>query len=480
MDEGKQQKLLHMKEAEERKHHSVKLQALTMQKANRMPHTAAEPLAHAAPVEKARRQPSEPTCANVEMQEQPATETHQEEANAKVGEEAQASGQSVYRRKTTQELNQEFKHLSWANVDEFNSFKARQEEKKKAEERMRQQAWLRTELEAQLHEQKCARSAEKKEILEGAKALESDLELWRKQERETQKRMYEKMQRQKEDLDAQMLERQKLQEESKAEQLREGREVLEQVARHLESEKRKLQKAKQQKARAMQEILEVTAAERRMAEERLKREQEEDLRILKLSVQIEKEAAERAKQERLALLSLHQSRADKIAMLATIDKARRRAQAHTQTGFSSPSKLATQSAIKRDAADQARKEAMEKEETARKKAEQLKIQEYLKVQHQEKALQKEREKQERYELQRQQELDAKAFKDQQEMAQRARREASKRQQEALVRQMEERRLRKDLMVSQTEMKLNRRLLEEVNDYLLRQSQAAVTKAEDGE
>lgn len=65
----------------------------------------------------------------------------------------------------------------------------------------------------------------------------------------------------------------------------------------------------------------MTAAERRLAEARVKKEQEEDLRILKLSVQLEKEAAERAKQERQTLLSLHQSRADKIALMATVDKA---------------------------------------------------------------------------------------------------------------------------------------------------------------
>lgn len=67
----------------------------------------------------------------------------------------------------------------------------------------------------------------------------------------------------------------------------------------------------------------MTAAERRLAEARAKQEQEEDMRLLKLSVQLEKEAAERARQERQMLLDLHQSRADKIAMLATIDKARK-------------------------------------------------------------------------------------------------------------------------------------------------------------
>ena len=66
----------------------------------------------------------------------------------------------------------------------------------------------------------------------------------------------------------------------------------------------------------------MTAAERRLAEARAKKEQEEDMRLLKLNVQLEKEAAERSKQERQMLLSLHQSRADKIAMLATVDKAR--------------------------------------------------------------------------------------------------------------------------------------------------------------
>lgn len=67
----------------------------------------------------------------------------------------------------------------------------------------------------------------------------------------------------------------------------------------------------------------MTAAERRLAEARAKKEQEEDMRILELSVQLEREAAERAKQERLTLLSLHQSRADRIALLATVDKASR-------------------------------------------------------------------------------------------------------------------------------------------------------------
>lgn len=120
--------------------------------------------------------------------------------------------------------------------------------------------------------------------------------------------------------------------------------------------------------------------------------------------------------------------------------------------------LATQNAIKRDAADQARQEAMEREAAARKKEvtcpyypfrsnkcvaalfgsscylrrappskenmrgstarhmirvlmgcaqEQLKVQEFLKLQQQEKARQREVEKQERYELQKQQEIDAK-------------------------------------------------------------------------
>lgn len=47
--------------------------------------------------------------------------------------------------------------------------------------------------------------------------------------------------------------------ESKAEQLRESREILEQVSRDIETEKRMALKAKQQKARAMQEILEVSS-----------------------------------------------------------------------------------------------------------------------------------------------------------------------------------------------------------------------------
>lgn len=46
--------------------------------------------------------------------------------------------------------------------------------------------------------------------------------------------------------------------ESKAEQLRESLEVLEQVSRDLELDRRRALKAKQQKARAMQEILEVS------------------------------------------------------------------------------------------------------------------------------------------------------------------------------------------------------------------------------
>ena len=45
--------------------------------------------------------------------------------------------------------------------------------------------------------------------------------------------------------------------ESKAEQLRESREILEQVSKDIEIERRMALRAKQQKARAMQEILEV-------------------------------------------------------------------------------------------------------------------------------------------------------------------------------------------------------------------------------
>ncbi|OEH79011.1 hypothetical protein cyc_01853 [Cyclospora cayetanensis] len=389
-------------------------------------------------------------------------------------------------RKTTQDLTEEFKDLNWAKVDEFNSFKAKLEEEAREEDRLRKQKQLRDALEDQLREQKLAKELQKREILESAKELQKDLELWKKQEREKEEKAYVKMLLQKEVLDAQMQERQKLQEETIAEQLRESREVLEQVSRDLELEKRRAQKAKVQKARAMQEILEVTAAERRLAEARAKKEQEEDMRLLKLSVQLEKEAAERVKQERQTLLNLHQSRADRIAMLTSVDKARSTITripiyAPRQRGILVQLKgvvtilqkeLATQSALKRDAADQARRQAMEKEAMARKKAEQLEVHEFLKLQRKEKEQQKELERQERHQLQKLQELDAQEYKAKEELAQRNRRALLKSQQELLVKQMEERKLNKDILVSQTEMKLNRRLLEEVNDYLLHKTQAA--------
>ncbi|CDJ33854.1 uncharacterized protein EMH_0056910 [Eimeria mitis] len=281
----------------------------------------------------------------------------------------------LHHRKTTKELTEEFKNLNvgvhcfsqslevqlWAKVDEYNSFKAKLEEQACAAERQRRKNWLRNELEAQLEEQRRQKEAAKLDDLECAKKMQQDLEQWKF-----------------------------VLAESKAEQLRESREILEQVSRDIEIEKRMALKAKQQKARAMQEILE--------------------------------------------------------------------------------KELATQYALKRDAADQARKEAMEKEAAARRKAEQMKVHEFLKVQQEEKERRKKLEKEERYEIQRQQELDAEEYKRKQEVELRSRRELCKRQQELLIQQMEERKLNKDILVSQTEMKLNRRLLEEVNGYLASKQQ----------
>ncbi|CDI73819.1 hypothetical protein, conserved [Eimeria praecox] len=246
------------------------------------------------------------------------------------------------------------------------------------------------------------------------------------------------------ELEAQLEEQRRQKEAAKLDDL-ECAKKLQQDLEQWKAQEREKQKVAYEKMQLQKEVLDAQMQERHKLEEESKaeqlRESREILEQVSRDIEIEKRMASKAKQQKAR------------AMQEILEK-----------------ELATQYALKRDAADQARKEAMEKEAAARKKAEQLKVHEFLKLQQEEKARRKQMEKQERYEIQRQQELDAEEYKRKQEAELRSRRELCKRQQELLIQQMEERKLNKDILVSQTEMKLNRRLLEEVNDYLAHKQQ----------
>ncbi|CDJ36992.1 hypothetical protein, conserved [Eimeria tenella] len=169
MNHSRQQKLLQMKREEEMNHHSVKVQNMTAKRTEGKPDPRLEAVEASSP--------GENTVSPTPPPEQ-ATDP------------------------------------DWADVDEYNSFKAKLEEQALSQERVRRQNWLRGELEAQLKEQRHQKEVQKREEIECARELRKELDLWKAQEQEKQKNALEKMLHQKEVLDAQMQERQKLEEVS--------------------------------------------------------------------------------------------------------------------------------------------------------------------------------------------------------------------------------------------------------------------------
>ncbi|PFH37184.1 rhoptry protein ROP14 [Besnoitia besnoiti] len=248
-----------------------------------------------------------------------------------------------------------------------------------------------------------------------------------------------KLLRDKEEMDRTLRQRVQQREEAKKQKDAEDRKIIRRTIKQIEQQKRQELQEKSDYRET------VSQQEQQKALVREEEEKREDLRFLQESLRMEKEAESRRIAERQRHVEAHQSRADRIAPTEFAD-------------------AATRSAIERYNKEQAELDKKQLAHQLEKKQAAIDNAAYLKRQTQERQNLKKAEIEERRKVQQEQEKDARNYKLELEAKEKQKRMENMKQQELLLQQIEEHKRRTDLIVSPTEIKLNRALLEKVKAY----------------